>query len=328
MSASNDQEKVLQTRQRDGVLYATLNRPDVGNSLSLELIAELQALWSRLEDDRTVKVWETQSGNLVRNLTGHTSGVFCVSWSPNGSWLVSCGGHDLHSAEPGDMTLRIWDLESGQPVRTLVGHQDGVYSASWSFNGRQLASAANDRKIIIWEVLTGEAKRTLTGHISRIRSVAWSPNGALIASGGADATVRVWDPSTGECLKVFHDDEHIRSITWSPDGQYLASSGRRNSLRVWEVSSGEDIVNFTDTVDGVCWSSWSPGGNMIVVASAGSLCSGGYNSVKMYGLRTDDDDSLWDSEGLPGALIILTISITGIHIIALAHMARYRRGRT
>jgi len=56
MSASNDQEKVLQTRQRDGVLYATLNRPDVGNSLSLELIAELQALWSRLEDDRTVKV--------------------------------------------------------------------------------------------------------------------------------------------------------------------------------------------------------------------------------------------------------------------------------
>lgn len=54
--ASDDPEKVLLTKQRGAVLYATLNRPGTGNSLSLDLIGELQELWDRLEDDRSVKV--------------------------------------------------------------------------------------------------------------------------------------------------------------------------------------------------------------------------------------------------------------------------------
>jgi len=56
MNASIEPEQVLLTRQREAVLYVTLNRPQSGNSLSLELLGKLRELWQRLEDDRTVRV--------------------------------------------------------------------------------------------------------------------------------------------------------------------------------------------------------------------------------------------------------------------------------
>jgi len=56
MNTSIGSDKVLLTRQRDAVLYITLNRPNSGNSLSPKLIGELLEIWQRLGDDRTVKV--------------------------------------------------------------------------------------------------------------------------------------------------------------------------------------------------------------------------------------------------------------------------------
>ncbi len=55
-SATAESEPLLATRQRGPVLYATLNRPKSGNALSLGLLAALQDLWDRLDDDRSVRV--------------------------------------------------------------------------------------------------------------------------------------------------------------------------------------------------------------------------------------------------------------------------------
>lgn len=55
MKSSTRTSEVLQTRRRDAILYATLNRPESGNALSLELIASLQDLWQRLESDSSVR---------------------------------------------------------------------------------------------------------------------------------------------------------------------------------------------------------------------------------------------------------------------------------
>ena len=272
-------------------------------------------------EDRTVKIWESSTGLCLLNISAHDSGVFCVIWSPNGTWVASAGGHDSHSTELGDKKIKIWDVTTGENIKTLVGHTDGVYSLSWTFDGKRLASSSNDRAIKIWDVKTGGLLNTLTGHLSPIRSVMWSPNGTLLLSGGADSTVRIWDAQTGKNVKILLDSNPIRSICWSPDGKYIASSGRYNSLKIWDFSSGQELKNFSESIDGVCKSRWSPDGNKIAVCSAGAICSGGYNSVKMYSFGGDEEerieDKVWDKEWLPGSIIMLTIAITASYLILL-----------
>jgi WD40 repeat protein len=68
-----------------------------------------------------------------------------VAYSPDGRTLASAGA---------DHTLRIWDAATGQPVQTLLGHEDWVRDVSYSPDGRTLASASNDRTVKIWDAVT------------------------------------------------------------------------------------------------------------------------------------------------------------------------------
>ena len=76
-----------------------------------------------------------RSGELVRTLSGHTSWVWSVAFSPDGMWLASGSG---------DQTVKLWDVASGELVRTLSGHTDPVRSVAFSPDGTRLASGSLD----------------------------------------------------------------------------------------------------------------------------------------------------------------------------------------
>ena len=63
--------------------------------------------------DKTLRVWDLESGQCLKTLEGHTDDVRSVSITPDGKRAVSGSS---------DKTLRVWDLESGQCLRTLEGH--------------------------------------------------------------------------------------------------------------------------------------------------------------------------------------------------------------
>ena len=65
--------------------------------------------------DKTVRLWDAASGQLVRTLEGHTDSVYSVAFSPDGRLLAF--GSD-------DTTVRLWDAASGQLLRTLEGHTE------------------------------------------------------------------------------------------------------------------------------------------------------------------------------------------------------------
>ena len=81
--------------------------------------------------DKTVRLWEVETGRCLRVLEGHTASVLSVAWSPDGRQALSAGA---------DRTVRLWDVETGRCLRVLEGHTASVRSVAWSPDGRQALS--------------------------------------------------------------------------------------------------------------------------------------------------------------------------------------------
>jgi hypothetical protein len=152
-----------------------------------------------------------------------------VAFSPGGRRLGSGSGDD---------TVRLWDVDSGREMYTLIGHTEGVWSVAFSPNGRLLASGAEDNAVRLWNVDGGREVHTLTGHTDRVRGVAFSPDGRLLASGSWDNTMRLWDVDSGrEVHALTGHTNWVSGVAYSPDGRLLASCSSDRTVQLWDVSA-------------------------------------------------------------------------------------------
>jgi WD40 repeat protein len=120
--------------------------PDSRHAVSCNLCAE-------------VDLWDLETGQRIREFVGHNSNVFGVAFSPDGRWLVSCGGTDYVDADlrgplGHDNTIRVWDVESGAEVACLMGHTGNVNSVAVSSDSRYVLSGSNDRTVRLWSMPT------------------------------------------------------------------------------------------------------------------------------------------------------------------------------
>jgi WD40 repeat protein/serine/threonine protein kinase len=203
---------------------------------------------------------DVASGGVAWTVHGHGPGpVRQLAVRPGGRQLATAGW---------DRTVRIWDIDNGQEVRTLAGHEEPVNAVAYSPDGRWIASAANDQTVRVWDADTGRELHTLQRHSGAVYSVAFSPDGRLLASAGNDGAIRLWDTASWQERAVLQKHTSgVRAVAFSPDGRLLASGGDDWTVRLWRVADGEELATLRGHADRVHSLAFSP--NRRLVASAG-----------------------------------------------------------
>jgi WD40 repeat protein len=236
--------------------------------------------------DRTVRVWDAQSGVELACLSGHTSSVLSVAFAPDGRRIVS-GSHD--------QTVRVWDARSGAEMSCLRGHTSIVSSVAYSPDGRYIVSGSCDDTVRVWDIQSGAELACLrgfrekcfrekvgsdenypsfeevsvTGDPDRVNCVAFSPDGGRIVSGDNDRTVRVWDATKGvelACLRG-HTDA-VLSVGFAPDGRRIVSGSFDKTVRIWDAQSGAELACLRGHTNWVFSVAFSPDGRRIVSGAA------------------------------------------------------------
>jgi WD40 repeat protein len=88
----------------------------------------------------------------------------------------------------------LWDAATGQLIgKALRGHDDFVFTAAFSPDGKHVVTASRDTTARVWDVETG---LRLRGHENIVWRATFSPDGARIVAASADKTARFWDVKT------------------------------------------------------------------------------------------------------------------------------------
>lgn len=143
--------------------------------------------------DNTIRLWEVESGEELRNLMGHSDSVEAVAFSPDGKFLAS-GSRDK--------TIKLWDVASGKLLKTFAGHSEDLLSVAFSPDGNFIASSSNDKTVKLWNVASGRLLRNLTGHSKPIELVAFNPDNKSLVSVDA-GEFKVWDLMTDKLPQTF-----------------------------------------------------------------------------------------------------------------------------
>ncbi|KAI1857616.1 uncharacterized protein JN550_013128 [Neoarthrinium moseri] len=272
--------------------------------------------------DKSVRLWDADTGAPLQILQGHNGAVNSVAYSPKSRTVVSGSN---------DRTIRLWDADTGVLLETFKGHTDTLKSVAFAPNGLIVASSSVDYTILLWNIKTGEMLHMLEGHDSIVSSVAFSPDSKTVASGSWDCTIRLWDADTGVLRKTImvndsaHHDSDILSVAFPHDNGRMIASGQGNgAVKLWHTATGELLKSLHNGGYRVPSVIFSPNGQR--------LASVTMNSVHFWDLNANTVLPTFESDRGGNSIAFspngLTIALAGDYRVRLWDVMSYIESHT
>lgn len=174
--------------------------------------------------DHTIRIWDTNTWQVIRVLEGHTKGVVYAAWSPNDQMLISCGE---------DNAVLIWHVHEGACIKAPKLHNTTVSSACWVSDTEYITTSLDKR--IVWcdmdDNIIFEWK-----HV-RVVGAAITPNRELLIALSNENTMHFIDLIKRQEIKVFNFQNEISHVEVTKDSKYALVNSKPEELYLYNLQT-------------------------------------------------------------------------------------------
>jgi len=253
-------------------LFASLNAPNVlftfpeANDVVWTVAYDPNGVYIAYGDNSgRVYIWLVEDRKLAHEPIEFGDSINGIDFSPDGKRL---------GLAIGDGTAKVLDVESGETVFTLEGHEGPVNDIDFSLDGKLIATAGADATVKLWFADLGSLRVTLFDHKDAVAAVDFGPDSNLLLSGSYDDTAILWavNPQGIDLLQILRPDglngnESVRSVAFSPWGDRFLTGGYRTVV-VWNID-GTEIHRLRGNQAIVYAVAFAPDGLSMLTASSG-----------------------------------------------------------
>ena len=165
----------------------------------------------------------------VNILKGHSNGIMSLQFDDT---TLITGSYDA--------TVKVWDIKTGEEIRTLTGHAAGIRCLQ--FDGDKLITGSLDRTIKVWNWRTGALVRTLSGHTDGVIGLHLA--GKLLASGSSDHTIMVHDFQKFSRVTLHGHTDWVNSVKIDTVSRTLFSASDDMTVKLWDLDTNTCIKTY------------------------------------------------------------------------------------
>jgi WD40 repeat protein len=228
-------------------------------------------------DNHTIIVWNTKSGEKLKTLTLRrcaTNGIISIKISPKENKVI------FHSF---DGTIKAWDL-NGKFIKTLLDISPfWVRSLTIFPDGTKVCFCRGDKIIQILDINNGKILKTLRGQINHLTSIAISPDGTRIISGNKYGMIQILNLLNEEIKIINGGVGYIRSIVVFPDGKKILILGRWGIIQIFDIDNEKCLMTIHNPIP-ISSITISPDGTKIIFGESIGL-------VKILQIKTQSEIS-------------------------------------
>lgn len=165
----------------------------------------------------------------TQTFKGHTNGVNCLQFDEQ---ILVTGSYDA--------TVKIWDIKTGQEIRTLTGHTQGIRCLQ--FDDSKLITGSLDNSIKVWNWRTGQLIKTLNVHSKGVIGLHMADK--LLASGSSDNTIVVHDFNTFNRARLLGHTDWVNAVKLDPASRTLFSASDDMTVKLWDLDTSQCIRTY------------------------------------------------------------------------------------